>query len=118
VIEIGSRAKRLPAPQSILFDPLVEPHAPGTRPWLNLRSDEDRAARLAGGASNPRHLIDPLAESAGRPGALRVGGPPQRDALEVTLPTPTSPPDEKTAGHLRYRMNVLLFADLRYSDGQ
>ncbi|WP_306364234.1 hypothetical protein [Nocardia sp. CC227C] len=38
--------------------------------------------------------------------------------LGFTLRTPASAPDESKAGHLRRRLNRLLFADLRYSYGQ
>jgi hypothetical protein len=39
-------------------------------------------------------------------------------SLTFTLLTPDDPPDQSTTGHLRYRLNHLLFADLRYSYGQ
>ena len=39
-------------------------------------------------------------------------------SLKFTLLTPDEPPDESTTGHLRHRLNHLLFADLRYSYGQ
>ncbi|MBB5914421.1 hypothetical protein BJY24_003288 [Nocardia transvalensis] len=35
-----------------------------------------------------------------------------------TLPAADPPPDQSKTGHLRYRLNKLLFADLRYSYGQ
>lgn len=38
--------------------------------------------------------------------------------LRFTLLTPGAPPDESKAGHLRRRLNELLFADLRFSYGQ
>jgi hypothetical protein len=38
--------------------------------------------------------------------------------LRFSLLTPDGPPDESKTGHLRRRMNQLLFADLRYSYGQ
>ncbi|WP_458691380.1 hypothetical protein [Nocardia tengchongensis] len=38
--------------------------------------------------------------------------------LRFTLLADEPPPDESKAGHLRYRVNKLLFADLRYSYGQ
>ncbi|MEU4807549.1 hypothetical protein [Actinosynnema sp. NPDC023587] len=38
--------------------------------------------------------------------------------LRFTLLTPTEPPDPSKTGHLRRRLNHLLFADLRLSYGQ
>jgi hypothetical protein len=39
-------------------------------------------------------------------------------SLRFTLLTPDDPPDASKAGHLRRRVNHLLFADLRFSFGQ
>jgi hypothetical protein len=38
--------------------------------------------------------------------------------LRFTLLTPNDAPDESKTGHIRRRMNHLLFADLRFSYGQ
>lgn len=38
--------------------------------------------------------------------------------LRFVLLTPDEPPDQSKTGHLRRRMNQLLFADLRFSYGQ
>ncbi len=40
VIEIGSRARTLPAPPPVVRDSLVEPRRPGARPWLHRPADE------------------------------------------------------------------------------
>jgi hypothetical protein len=39
-------------------------------------------------------------------------------SLRFRLLTPDNPPDESKTGHLRRRLNELLFADLRFSYGQ
>lgn len=39
-------------------------------------------------------------------------------SVRFTLSTPADPPDRSKLGHLRKRMNTLLFADLRLSYGQ
>jgi hypothetical protein len=39
-------------------------------------------------------------------------------SLQFTLLTPHEPPDQSKTGHIRRRMNHLLFADLRFSYGQ
>lgn len=38
--------------------------------------------------------------------------------LKFTLLTPDDLPDQSKTGHLRRRLNQLLFADLRFSYGQ
>ena len=48
-------------------------------------------------------------------GGVAIGS---ETSLTFTLLTPDDPPDQSTTGHLRYRLNHLLFADLRYSYGQ
>jgi hypothetical protein len=48
-------------------------------------------------------------------GLAAIGG---ETSLKFTLLTPDEPPDQSTTGHLPYRLNHLLFADLRYSYGQ
>ncbi|WP_245645576.1 hypothetical protein [Pseudonocardia acaciae] len=39
-------------------------------------------------------------------------------SLRFTLLTPDEAPDQSKTGHLRRRLNQLLFADLRFSYGQ
>lgn len=118
MIEIGSRAKRLPAPQRIVFDSLVEPHAPGARPWLNLRPDEIEPRVLE--ADRPNRVVWSTLWPDRPNDQVRFDLTTKRDdtLLTFTLLSPDGPPDERTAGHLRHRMSVLLFADLRYSYGQ
>jgi hypothetical protein len=118
VIEIGSRARRLPAPPSVVWESLVEPHRPGSRPWLNLLPDEAEPRVLA--AEKPERVVwSSLWPS--RPNdqvhleLTAVGG---ETSLKFTLLTPDEPPDQSKTGHLRRRLNRLLFADLRFSYGQ
>ena len=115
VIEIGSRARRLPAPPAVVWESLVTPH----RPWLTLLPDEveptilesERPSRVVWSSlwpSRPRdqvHFVLALVSSG-------------ETSLRFTLYTPDDPPDESKTGHLRRRLNQLLFADLRYSYGQ
>jgi hypothetical protein len=118
VIEIGSGAKRLPAPPRVVFDSLVEPHQPGARPWLNLLSDEveprvleaERPSRIVWSSLWPNRPDDQV--------HLELATAREDTLVKFTLLTPEDPPDEGVAGHLRYRMSVLLFTDLRYSYGQ
>ena len=55
VIEIGSRARTLPAPPPVVWDSLVEPRRPGTRPWLHLLADEVEPRVLA--AEKPGRVV-------------------------------------------------------------
>lgn len=118
VIEIGSRARKLPAPPSVVWESLVEPHRQGTRPWLNLLPDEVEPRVLE--AEKPNRIVwSSLWPS--RPNdqvhfeLTAVGG---ETSLKFTLLTPDEPPDQSKTGHLRRRLNHLLFADLRFSYGQ
>lgn len=97
----------------------MEPRRPGARPWLRLLADE----------------VDPRVLSAEKPGqvvwaSLWPGRPDDRirfvltassdggTLLRFTLLTPGELPDQSQTGHLRKRLNQLLFADLRFSYGQ
>jgi hypothetical protein len=118
VIEIGSRARKLPAPPSVVWESLVEPHRQGARPWLNLLSDEVEPRVLE--AEEPNRVVwSSLWPS--RPNdqvhfeLTAVGG---ETSLKFTLLTPGEAPDQSKTGHLRRRLNHLLFADLRFSYGQ
>jgi hypothetical protein len=117
VIELASRAKMLPAPQRIVFDSLMDPHQPGTRPWLDLLPDEveprvleaARPTRVVWSSLWPRRPDDQV--------LLDLEPVGSETSLRFTLRTPHEPPDDVTIRRLRYRMSVLLYAELRYSYG-
>jgi hypothetical protein len=117
VIEIGSRARNLPAPPRVVWLSLVDPHRAGTRPWLELLADEVEPRVLA--AVEPERVVwSSLWPS--RPDdevhfelAPETGG----TSLRFTLVTPHEMPDASKTGHLRKRLSHLLYADLRYSYG-
>ena len=118
MFEIGARARTLPAPPAVVWGSLVEPHAPGSRPWLVLLPDEVEPQVLE--AQRPRLVVwSSLWPSRPRDQVRLdlqdVGG---GTSLRFTLLTPDEPPDESKTGHLRKRLNHLLFADLRFSYGQ
>ena len=114
VIEFGSRARRLPAPPGVVWSSLTSP-----RSWLDLPADEveprivaaEKPARVVWSSLWPDRPDDEvhfaLSDSAD-------GG----TMLRFTLLTPVAAPDESKTGHLRKRMNQLLFAELRFSYGQ
>ena len=102
----------------MVWDSLTDPHRAGTRPWLTLLSDEveprlldaERPVRVVWSSLWPSRPNDrvhlELSETLGE------------TLLRFTLLTPDEPPDASKTGHLRRRLNELLFADLRYSYGQ
>jgi hypothetical protein len=119
VIEIGSRARMLPAPPTVVWESLVEPHRPGGRPWLTLLPDEVEPRVLA--AERPDRVVwSSLWPSRPRDqvhfALMAVAG--SGTSLRFTLCTPDDVPDQSKTGHLRRRLNQLLFADLRFSYGQ
>ena len=118
MIEIGSRARKLPAPPAVVWDSLVNPHRRGARPWLELLPDEvpprilhaERPTRVVWSSLWPSRPNDEVHLE------LRASG--SETSLRFSLLTPDDPPDQSKTGHLRRRLNELLFADLRFSYGQ
>lgn len=118
MIEIGTRARKLPAPPRVVFESLVRPEREGARPWLRLAADEVAPTVLV--ADEPRRVVwSSLWPS--RPGDrvhFDLAAVGSETLLRFTVLTPDEPPDESIAGHLRHRLNHLIFADLRFSYGQ
>ena len=118
MIEFGSKARKLPAPPAIVWASLVDPHMRGARPWLNLLDDEvepkileaDQPVRVVWSSLWPSRPNDQV--------LLEMTAVGQETQLRFTLLTPDEPPDASKTGHLRRRVNELLFADLRLSYGQ
>jgi hypothetical protein len=116
--ELGRRRRNLPAPPAVVWRSLVDPEAPGARPWLRLLDDEVAPKVLS--ANEPREVrwsslwpARPDDELHFR--LIEAGGGTD---LEFVMLTPDEVPDAGGLGHLRRRVNTLLFADLRYSYGQ
>lgn len=118
MLEIGARARKLPAPPAAVWESLVDPHRSESRRWLVLLPDEveprvlhaqkpDLVVWSSLWPSRPREQVRLQLED--------VGG---ETALRFTLLTPDEPPDDSKLGHMRKRLNRPLFADLRYSYGQ
>ncbi|MFJ1461281.1 hypothetical protein [Nocardia sp. N2S4-5] len=118
MITIGRRARRLPAPAHVVWGSLTKPTRPGARPWLNLRADEVEPAVLA--AVEPTTVtwssLWPSRADVRVQFDLEVDG--ADTCLRYTMLAEEPAPDRSKTGHLRYRINKLLFADLRYSYGQ
>lgn len=115
---LGDRSQPLPAPPHVVFYSLAEPERPSARPWLNLVADETAPTVLMAEAphhvqwsslwlSRPNDVVD-----------LTITPKDGGSILRFILSTPDEVPDASKLGHLRKRLNRLLFADLRCSFGQ
>lgn len=115
---IGSRARRLPAPPHVVWGSLVHPRDPVARPWLALLPDEVDPRVLR--AEEPAHVVWASLWPS-RPGVevhLDLEALGSETLLTFTILTRDEPPDESATGHLRRRLNELLYRDLRLSYGQ
>ncbi|GAA5148428.1 hypothetical protein GCM10023340_22190 [Nocardioides marinquilinus] len=115
--ELAHRRRNLPAPPRVVWRSLAEPHDPAARPWLDLRDDEVAPRVLRG--EEPHALVWSSIWPA-RPDdeidfALAAGS--TGTDLTFTLRSPDDVQDPAVLGHLRKRLNVMLWADLRYSYG-
>lgn len=116
--ELARRTRNLPAPPHVVWRSLVAPHEEGTRPWLRLLDDEVEPQVLS--SVEPREVVWSTLWPS-RPDdevRFRLSEGAGGTDLEFALLTPGEVPDDSTLGHLRRRLNVMLWADLRYSYGQ
>ncbi|MFE9576684.1 hypothetical protein ACFYO1_09905 [Nocardia sp. NPDC006044] len=119
MIEFGSRSRRLPAPPHIVWESLTRPRRPQSRPWLILLSDEVEPTVLA--AENPHRVVWSSLWPTRPDDQIHfhlTSTDSAETLLNFTLLTPAEPPDQSKTGHLRRRLNHLLFANLRFSYGQ
>ena len=115
---LASRARTLPAPPHVVWRSLAEPHQPGARPWLRLVDDEvephvlrvEEPSLVVWSSLWPRRPDDEI--------HLEPRWAGRQTSLRFTLLSPDEVPDDSHLGHLRHRLNHLLFADLRSSYGQ
>lgn len=118
VIEYGHRVRNLPAPPHVVWGDLIEPRMDGVRPWLRLLADEvpprviesASPSRVVWSSLWPTRLNDRIVMEL-----LPVGA---GTSLRFRLLGEGDPPDVSKAGHIRRRVNHLLFADLRFTYGQ
>ena len=115
---IGERARQLPAPQHVVWDDLVHPRTGGPRSWLLLLDDEVEPRILA--ADRPDRVVWSSLWSD-RPGdvirfSVRPNGP--GSLLRFTWLSPEPLVEAEDLGQGRFRLNQLVFRDLRLSFGQ
>ena len=94
------------------------PAALTARSWLNLLEDEVEQKVLF--AKKPVNIVWSSVWRS-RPNDtvhLTLSAVDSETLLRFTLLTPDELPDSSKTGHLRRRLNYLLFADLRFSYGQ
>ncbi len=94
------------------------PAEPTARPWLNLLDDEVQPRVVF--SKKPDEIIW-SSLSPSRPNDtvhLTLTTVGSETLLRFALLTPDDLPDSSKTGHLRRRLNYLLFADLRFSYGQ
>lgn len=118
LVVLGRRARPLPAPPQVVWASLCRPRDPLARPWLALLPDEVDPTVLE---SHEPDLVVWSSLWPGRPRdvvRLEVAARGNETLLRFTLLTPDEVPDARKLGHLRRRLNHLLFADLRFSYGQ
>ena len=116
--EYGRRKRQLPAPPSVVWEDLVAPRDEGSRAWLRLRPDEvhprilesEEHTRVVWSSLWPTRPKDVL--------VLELSAEGGSTALEFTLLGHGDLPDESRTGHIRKRVNEILYADLRFSYGQ
>jgi hypothetical protein len=118
VVELGRRTRNLPPPPNIVWQSLTEPQRRGARPWLNLLADEVEPRVLE--SVRPKLVIWSSIWPQTPDQLVRFDIAPDGysgTALTWTLTSPTDLEDP-AVGHRRYRLNKLIWADLRYSYGQ
>jgi hypothetical protein len=119
MIEVGSRMRNQPPPPRAVFEALAEPNRDPSRPWLELNDDEVWPKTVA--ADRPRLLVWSSLWTARPDARIRYDIEPDERGgtnLRWTVHVDEPQPDAGWVGHVRYRMNFLINAQLRYSFGQ
>ncbi len=108
----------MPPPQHVLWADLMEPARTGSRVWLELRPGEVRPRVLE--SSEPELVVWSTLWEDRPEDQIRLDLRPWRDetSLGFTLLSPEQIEDEVARRGLAYRINQLLYAELRYTYGQ
>ncbi|EGD53491.1 hypothetical protein [Gordonia neofelifaecis] len=115
---MGSRARALPAPPNAVFEDLIDPARQPVRPWLTLLADETPPGVLT---VEPGVRVVWTSIWPRRPDArIEFELTPHRGGTTVAwlIRVDGDTPDDSLAGHMRKRINELVFANLRYTYGQ
>lgn len=115
---IADRKRPLPAPPPIVWADLTTPDSDGPRAWLRLLPDEVAPEITAG--LEPRLVTWSSLWTRHPDLVIRLDCQPDGAGtrLHVVIEAPDDAPDGAWIGHVRHRINKLLFRDLRYSYGQ
>ncbi|QWF78351.1 hypothetical protein [Amycolatopsis sp. CA-230715] len=118
MLELGSRRRRLPPPPKVVWASLVDPHLDPSRPWLDLLGDETEPRILE--SAEPGLVVWSSLWPSRPDDVIRFDVEPDgvETGLRWTLLTSGEAPDESKLGHLRFRLNKLLYGGLRGSYGQ
>src|SRR3954465_570451 len=114
---MASRTRRLPAPPSVVWESLTDPHRSRTRPWLSLLPDELEPRVVE--AEKP-HRVVWTSLWPDRPDDqvhIHLAAAGTETSLRFALLTPDQAPEDTVVRSRRRRVSELLFADLRYSYG-
>lgn len=118
MFELGRRKGNLPPPPHVVWGSLTEPRRPEARPWLDLLPDETEPRVLE--AMRPTLVVWSSIWPGTPDQIIRFDvapGDPDGTSLTWTLTSPVEM-DDSAVGHRRYRLNRLIWAELRYSYGQ
>lgn len=118
MIEIGSREREQPAPPPVVWASLMEPHDPRARAWLSLLADEVEPRVLE--EVEPSLVVWSSLWPSRPDDQIRFDLRPESvgTALRWTLLGAGESPSPSLTGHLRFRLNKIINADLRFSYGQ
>jgi hypothetical protein len=118
-LELGSRRRPQPAPPRVVFEALTQPRRASGRAWLELAEGELEPTILS--AESPHSVVwsslwpdrpNDRIEFALAPSG---GGTDLRWTL---LTSDSEAPSDGVVGRMRYRLNELINANLRYAFGQ
>ena len=115
---VADRRRPLPAPPPVVWADLVQPRAEGVRPWLRLLPDEVPPRVLS--RYEPRRVTWSSLWTRHPDLVIRLDCEPDGGGtrLHVVVEAPDDAAEGAWIGHVRHRINKLLFGELRATYGQ